>query len=139
MIGVESSRVHGFDFTYQGVLSIWEGFPSLSHRISSAEDKERATSHADQQGSHSSVSTTGRTSSGRGHRRPSSRNKSAGESPRLHYELAIEAINGKRTFGVKKDLPSTAVHSTRAARRQFALSLCGWDYSDEEFRREIER
>ena len=140
MMGVESSRVYGFDFTCQGVLSIWEGFPSLSHKIPPPEDKERIVLHSDQQGTPSNLnlSTAGRTSSGRGHRRPSSRNKSAGDSSRHHYENAIVAMNGRRMH-VKKDLPSAAVQSSKVARRQFGLSLCGWDYSDAEFKHEIEK
>ncbi|KAF9510020.1 hypothetical protein BS47DRAFT_103591 [Hydnum rufescens UP504] len=139
IVGVESSRLHGFDFTYQGVLSIWEGFPSFPSKNLPAEDKERGTLHSDQQGTHSNLGATGRTSSGRGHRRPSSRNKSAGDSSRLHYEAEIETINGGRTHGVKKDISSATVQSSKVARRQFALGLFGWDYSDAEFRQAIQR
>jgi hypothetical protein len=138
MMGVESSRLHGFDFACQGVLSIWEGFPSFPGKNLPAEDKERGTLHSDQ-GTHPSLGATGRTSSGRGHRRPSSRNKSAGDSSRLHYESAIETINGGRTHGVKKDMPSATVQSSKVARRLFALGLFGWDYSDAEFRQAIQR
>jgi hypothetical protein len=141
MMGVESSRVYGFDFTCQGVLSILEGFPSLTHKIPPPDDKERATLHADQQGTTSNLSlnTTGRTTSGRGHRRASSRNKSAGDSSRYHYETAVLVMNGRRMHGVKKDLPAAAAQSSKVARRQFGLSLCGWDYCDAEFKREIEK
>ena len=36
---------------------------------------------------------------------------------RHHHELALEAMDGRRTFGMKKDLSSTTVHSAKVARR----------------------
>lgn len=126
---VESSRVYGFDFAYQGVLSIWEGLsPSRSSTVFDERPGE---------------GPRGSSSSGRGSRRLS-RTKSSLDPARLQYETAIETVTSRKSVssggivGVKKEMPKAMVSSLRPTRRQYALALCDWDLTDAEFEEQIQ-
>ncbi|KAF8322197.1 hypothetical protein DL93DRAFT_1270336 [Clavulina sp. PMI_390] len=126
---MKASKVYGFDFAYQGVLSIWEGFSPLSARSSILDEPDIWDAGAPR------ALTMNRGSAIRP-RRPS-RSKTIMDPSRLQYELAVESMVLRRTAGVKKEMPKAAVTSHRPTRRQFALSLCDWDMNDSEFDEQI--
>ncbi len=114
-----------FDFAYQGILSVWEGFIPLS-----GPGKVPVTTFSDES------NTMNRTSSGRGHKRPSARAKEKAQAEqallRQQYESAVDVMNGRRHHGTKRDWPKSASPTSKVARRQLALALCDWDVTDEE-------
>lgn len=135
LMHVGSSKMHGYDFTFRGVQSIWEGFPAMM--ISQAPSEERLTLSDTPQLSPLALSS--RPPSSRGHRRPPSRAKSpVGEpSSRAVFETAVDSVNDMRSGNLglgKQGLPKAAVTSSRTARRKLGLTLCGWDFGDDEFR-----
>lgn len=105
------SNVHGFDFTYQGVLGIWEGLQPIPLPPSALP---------------SSVDISGPTAS----LEMPSKNAQNG-----NFQMAINALNSSR--GLDKASWKPAVHTSRAAQRRLAHALCGWNVGDDELQRYV--
>ncbi|KAJ7667588.1 hypothetical protein DFH06DRAFT_1182943 [Mycena polygramma] len=122
---VPTPRLHGYDFSHQGILGIWEGFPPLS--------------------------TTGETSDpappphrdlldildGRSRSR-SRRSHSPADDLHGNFHAALNALalrSGDKSSAWK--FPS--VSSSKILQRQVALQLCGWSLREEDLLNNVKR
>lgn len=144
-LDVESSRVYGFDFAYQGVLSIWEGLtPTSSSRSSATFETPQPSDSSAPTRTSSSTAIPAPGSRPNINSRRLSRTRSTLDPTRLQYETAIETVTSRKSVslggivGVKKEMPKAMVGSSRLTRRQYALSLCDWDLTDAEFEEQIQ-
>ncbi|KAF8332750.1 uncharacterized protein EI90DRAFT_698176 [Cantharellus anzutake] len=127
---VEPSKVYNFDFAYQGVLSVWEGFAPLSGPgrvpIMIVSDDPAAMQ---------------RSTSGRGHKRSSARAKERAQaeqtSLRQQYENAVDIMNGRKHHGTQRVWPRWATSTSKVSRRQLGLTLCDWNLIDDELVEQI--
>ncbi|KAG2016457.1 hypothetical protein CC2G_009625 [Coprinopsis cinerea AmutBmut pab1-1] len=124
-------RLHGYDFSYQGLLGLWEGFqPVAPPNAHSVDDTPIATQRLlDVPGSGHSAAGFERQASRRSH--------SPADDLYGNWNAAISALmerRGSERSAWKPSLPTTKLHQ-----RQLALQLCGWSLRDEELKAAVRR
>ncbi|KAG8951415.1 hypothetical protein FRC04_006186 [Tulasnella sp. 424] len=143
------AQVGGFDFTYQGLFGIWDGFPTtlpsgplsldpaLSINIPTAPSP---TPFLPQPQPGESPSVSNLTLPDAATRPPSLFGGSRVAASPLDFDGAIGLLNQARlkaksySAGINRfNHPSLDVKSLRSGRRQLALALCDWDLSRDEF------
>ncbi|KAH7888971.1 hypothetical protein F5I97DRAFT_2006108 [Phlebopus sp. FC_14] len=129
---VPTSRIHGYDFSYQGVSGIWEGIPALPHppenrsSVSSLGDLLSASSGGTAVDSihpsrSSSIATFGPSSS---------YFQTMDDLSYGDFNAAIDALLLRQ--GPGKKLWSPTLRTNKLSQRQFALQLCGWYLNEDE-------
>ncbi|EUC66944.1 WD repeat protein, putative [Rhizoctonia solani AG-3 Rhs1AP] len=158
-----SSRINGFEFKYQGVLGIWEGFSPITAAQTSNQGQLSAIDSPTYSPLLGATIPQGYSSPALGYntnlglsRPPSQRGGKRGErhrSPqRDNYDAAISILNVRRDSMTDNTGDSGATFTNpdsrdtgtrrrfgRLGRRRLALALCGWDISDAEIRADIAR
>ncbi|KAF8211587.1 hypothetical protein K438DRAFT_1807564 [Mycena galopus ATCC 62051] len=131
---VPTPRLHGYDFSHQGIMGIWDGFPPLA----------ATTPHGDPQALPEigpSAPPVHRDLLGLRDGRSRSRSRRS-ESPAddLHgnFHAALTALvlrSGDKTSAWKFH----SVSSSKILQRQVALQLCGWSLKEEDLLNNIKR
>ncbi|KAF8644812.1 hypothetical protein AX16_008269 [Volvariella volvacea WC 439] len=142
VLSTPTSQVHGFDFAFQGLLGIWEGFPPLPS--TSQASTSGPPQQAQQQQLHSSLKPDPAfrdlleppTLLGPGHR-TIKRSLSPGEELHGNYHSALLVLIGRS--GLDKGQWKPMVGTARALQRQVGLWVCGWWFGEEEFGKMVER
>ena len=112
-----TSRIHGYDFSNQGLMGIWEGFPALP-QLSDSRDPTSLLNDlhlAPPAFESSSASTVGLASTFS----QSFEDLSYGD-----FNAAITAILSRQ--GIEKTSWSPTLRTNKSAQRELALQLCGW-------------
>ncbi|KAJ7638426.1 hypothetical protein FB45DRAFT_902803 [Roridomyces roridus] len=129
---VPTPRLHGYDFSHQGVLAIWEGFQSMptdTHAEPSIlfDPSTLPPVHRDLLDVR------------HGTRSPSRSRRSHSPADDLHgnFLAALTAL-AMRT-GEKVAWRFHAVSTSKPLQRQVALQLCGWSLRDEELFNSVKR
>ncbi|KAG8746632.1 hypothetical protein FRC10_004235 [Ceratobasidium sp. 414] len=149
-----SSRINGIEFSYQGVLGIWDGFAPFSAPPALAQNPH---SHMSDSPAYSPLLSVASPQIGMS-RPPSQRGGKRGDrhkSPqRDGYDAAVGVLNMRRdsvaetgngggengaTFAPSGSDAREKRRLGRLGRRRLALALCGWDISNAELRSEISR
>lgn len=139
-LSLPSSRLEGFNFAYQGISGIWEGFRS-SRPQTSANPTPRMTDRplSDTSGQLVSalrVEPRSRRSASKHSTRRRSHPPSALQSE--EFLSAINSLNERTIFGSESNWkPSVA--TSKLAQRRCALQLSGWDLGEEELVSSVER
>ncbi|CAL1705967.1 unnamed protein product [Somion occarium] len=140
LLSAPTSIVEGYNFSYQGIWGIWEGFhpqhpqfsanptPRISQRGLLLETAPSALSNLDLE--------RRRTRSGSRH---PGRRKSRPPSDIVQDEFlaAISIVNARRDSGSSTWQPSVATN--KLAQRQLALYLCGWNLAEDDLAHAIKR
>ncbi|KAG8729837.1 hypothetical protein FRC12_020678, partial [Ceratobasidium sp. 428] len=149
-----SSRINGIEFSFQGVLGIWDGFPPFNPPPAPVQTQH---SHISDSPTYSPLLSVASPQVGIS-RPPSQRGGKRGDrhkSPqRDGYDAAVSVLNMRRDSVADSggdNGASFAVSGSelrdggqkrrfgRLGRRRLALALCGWDISNTELRNEITR
>lgn len=109
-LSIPTSILHGYDFSYQGLLGIWEGFqPLISQKPDTAPTFELPSYHH--------------------HDRRTSRHNASTDEGNGSFQAALAELANRRIA----DRPwKPMVPTMRALQRQIALHLCGWSLRDDE-------
>ncbi|OBZ70568.1 hypothetical protein A0H81_09441 [Grifola frondosa] len=140
LLSTPTPILEGYDFSYQGLFGIWEGFrPFLPHIAPPPTPRmpQRSTLF-----DLSSPLISGLTLESRGSRSNSKhggRRRSRPPTTQLPEEFltAIAALNGRSAREQPPWRPSVA--TARLAQRQFALQLCGWSLAEDDLAVAIKR
>ncbi|RXW20412.1 hypothetical protein EST38_g5435 [Candolleomyces aberdarensis] len=125
-------RVHGYDFSYQGLIGIWEGFQPSS------------PPHSDPTSVDDTPTAVNRTlldipGAGNQHERQGSSRRSYSPADDLHGNWAVALTTIAERRGVDRSLWKPPVPTTKLVQRQVALQLCGWSLKDEELKTAVKR
>ncbi|KAF8167441.1 hypothetical protein B0H34DRAFT_645099 [Crassisporium funariophilum] len=140
---VPTPRLHGYDFSYQGLLGIWEGFKPMDiHSQHIVDDTPIAVQRsllldlpvAGPQVHHSHSSSTGSS----GYERHTSR-RSHSPADDLHgsWPAALTSLAARR--GADRSTWKPTVPTNKLAQRQIALQVCGWSLREEELAAAVKR
>ncbi|KAJ7477171.1 hypothetical protein B0H11DRAFT_2234647 [Mycena galericulata] len=131
---VPTPRLHGYDFSHQGIMGIWEGFPPLAlgvpHGEPSILDPTAPPIHRDLLDVRDG--TRSRSRSRRSH------SPADDLHGNFHAALTVLALRSG-------DKPSSsawkfhAVSTAKALQRQVALQLCGWSLREEDLWTNVKR
>ncbi|KAK7061340.1 zinc-ribbon-16 domain-containing protein [Favolaschia claudopus] len=127
---VPTPRLHGYDFSHQGIMGIWEGFPPVVAPGDSQALPEAgavAPTHRDLLGIRDGRS-----------RSRSRRSHSPADDLHGNFHAALTALtlrSGDRTSTWKFH----SVTSNKFLQRQVALQLCGWSLKEEDLWNNIKR
>ena len=156
-----SHKIHGFDFSHQGLLGIWEGFTPASTNLMERHPTLRSRPESPSIATLSlnsglTPNTTRPPSVAPGAKRQSvtayAYKEPAAPVPSLatartqtnnaEFDIAVEILNDSRVkirgrSYVGLGYPTISAKTHKAARRRLALALCEWDLSTEEFAMEI--
>lgn len=128
LLGFPTPRIHGYDFSYQGLLGIWDGFPSLTRNKSSVTPSVEnpspsvGTTIADSNSS-STFSLLGFSNLSRTHLQ-STEDLSYGD-----FDVALDVLLSRQE-GRASSL-SLSLKTNKMKQRQCALQLCGWTLMDD--------
>ena len=136
---VPTPRLYGYDFSYQGLLGIWEGFNPSSVRAPIQNFSESTPTHGQRsllldlpvgQVHHSRAGSTG--SGGHSSRRSHSPTDDFFGS----WSAALHSLAARR-----KDHSSwkPTVSTDKLVQRQIALQVCGWSVREEELSAAVKR
>ena len=138
LLAFGSAKVHGIDFSFQGILGIWEGLEaspsqdmiSLLDGLDLASPSELPT-NAPVESPHLGVDVNASL-------RP---RLSASKSQRMvdgfhgNYTAALNTLNSRSNLNSDKFTFKSSVHPDKIQRRKLALALCNWKAGDEEIAR----
>lgn len=115
---IPTSRIHGYDFSNQGLMGIWEGFQALPQAfeprdsVSQLSDLHAAPPAFDSSSVSSSLNM------------PSTFFQSFEDLSYGDFNAAITAVLSRQ--GMEKTSWSPALRTNKSAQRELALQLCGW-------------
>ncbi|KAH7928941.1 hypothetical protein BV22DRAFT_1030156 [Leucogyrophana mollusca] len=120
-------RLHGYDFSNQGLIGIWESFPPISqlpetgsHTLSGAVSPSSQALSFDSSQSISSLSMLNN----------SIPNRSVEDPSHGDFRAAVLAINSRHETERSPWKPS--IYTNRLEQRQLALQLCGWSLKEDD-------
>ncbi|KAJ7762788.1 hypothetical protein DFH07DRAFT_404320 [Mycena maculata] len=123
---VPTPRLHGYDFSHQGIMGIWEGFPPLNGEPDPAATAQPV--HRDLLGILDDTPSRSR----------SRRSHSPADDLHGNFHAALSALALRGG-----DKPSVwkfhAVSTSKALQRQVALQLCGWSLREDDLWTNIKR
>lgn len=145
---VPTPRLHGYDFSYHGLLGIWEGFSPSSNSFHQPiiDDLQRSllldlpgTAQQQQGYHHTHTNSTGSTGGypHRGLGLNSQRSRSPAEDWYGNWSAALTTLAARR--GVDQLSWKPPVPTAKLVQRQIALQLCGWSLREEELGAAIKR
>jgi hypothetical protein len=122
ILAVPMSRSNGYDFSNQGLLGIWESFPSTTSALTSPPTMSPALRS---QALEVEAPTIPRQRSKRGRRR-------SGVPP--EFDAALLALGAYHGLAIGTE-PGwrPGVRTARLIQRRFALELCGWSLKEDDF------
>lgn len=127
---VPTPRLYGYDFSYQGLLGIWEGFQSQPHEPAGSAPTPR----------NSLLDLPPTTPGGIGAAAGGlSRRHALSPSDEIHgdFHAAIVALSSRK--GTERSAWKPPVSSQKVEQRLFALQLCGWSLRDEDLQNAIKK
>lgn len=135
-------RLHGYDFSYQGLLGIWEGFnPSSAPMQTFGEDtpvpgqRSLLLDLPVAQVHHSRMSSAG---NGGHERHRSQRSRSpAADDLFGSWSAALQSLATRR--GIDRSSWKLTLPTNKLVQRQIALQVCGWSLREEELKTAVER
>lgn len=113
---VPTSKVHGYDFAYEGLIGVWEGLQSSNSGIESKFLEPQPLSSK---------------------MRNSRRSRSPADDFHGNFHAALTSLTTRR--GMDRSSWKPTVSTNRLIQRQVALQLCGWSFKEDEFMSEIKR
>lgn len=161
----DSAKVEGFDFAYQGLIGIWEGFQPIlgdegfgrSGTVGRPESPFVASMHASVEVLPSGTRTPSALSGHRVQHSSHLRDGSGNDAGSIHssrrastqlvnFDTAVSALNdarskitGSDTVTVGMSYPPLDIKTAKHARRKLALALCEWDLTKDEFVSSLQR
>ena len=131
---VPTPRLHGYDFSYQGLLGIWHGFQPSPQQLPAPTSTPPVTV-LDLPPSAPHGTPAGR----RGYRQPPPKRRALSPSDEIHgdFHAAIVALSSRQRGDPPSWRPTVPTH--KLEQRQFALQLCGWSLKDEDLYGAIKR
>ncbi|KAF7980728.1 hypothetical protein HWV62_36737 [Athelia sp. TMB] len=127
---VPTPRLYGYDFSYQGLLGIWEGFQSQPHEPAGSAPTPR----------NGLLDLPPTTPGGIGAAAGGlSRRHALSPSDEIHgdFHAAIVALSSRK--GTERLAWKPPVSSQKVEQRLFALQLCGWSLKDEDLQNAIKK
>lgn len=121
--GVPTSRIHGYDFSNQGLMGIWEGFQALPQ---SSEPKNSTSQLNDLHLAPTAFDSSSTSALGL----PSTFSQSFEDLSYGDFNAAVTAMLSRQ--GVEKQSWSPALRTNKSSQRELALQLCGWYLRDDE-------
>lgn len=136
-----ASRVHGYDFSNQGLQGIWNGFPALP-RVAAAKTKSTISLPAELLSTSFETTTTDANSSGTPS--PTDIPGLLGTSPQSAEDVFYGDFDAAVGLLLSQQNPmrlpsSPSCRTKRAKQRQFAIQLCGWSLADEDLSSAIKK
>ena len=111
-------RLHGYDFSYEGLLGIWEGFQALPDQ---KRETTPVTAHRDLLEPDPSTAH---------HEKQSSRRSRSPNDRRGNFHASLVILAARR--GADGSTWKPTVVTTKLVQRQVALRLCGWSLREED-------
>lgn len=121
-------RLHGYDFSHQGLLGVWEGFPPSSSQQTVPESTPGVALLELPSTPHGLAAEL----AGHPQRRPLS------PSDEIHGDFH-SAIISLCSRGGERTTWKPTVSTQKLAQRQLALQLCGWSLKEDDFKIAIKR
>ena len=130
-----SSKVHGIDFSYQGILGIWEGLEaSTPHEMASLLDSlDLASPSESSQNISKELGPTVDVNASLRPRPSAKHSQRLGDGFHGNYSAALNTLNS-RTNSDKTSWKPT-VHTEKPQQRKLALALCDWRVDADEISR----
>lgn len=119
---VPTSKLHGYDFSYEGLLSIWEGVPAFMH----ASYEAPTTAY----GNTLNVADASESYQGR-------RTASPAVDLQENFFAALSELLDRSDLDVDRWKP--VVTTSKLLQRQVALQLTGWNLREEDLMMDIKR
>lgn len=141
MLSVHSSLLEGYDFSYQGILGIWEGFRPSHPQISAPHPTPRLPQRSllldTAQNTLSNLITESQ--QGRSRSRQADRRKTQTliDSPSEEFSSVVAALLAENDPERTPWRP--AVPTNKPAQRRLALDLCGWSLAEEDLAAAVKR
>jgi hypothetical protein len=136
LLALGASEVHGFDFSYQGVLGIWEGFAAQATQDSIVDPDGKEVSNPLQAFSQfpadAQVIVDTITSSIRARQASRQRSHSPMDAYHGNYQAALVAMTSRRD--VDKSSWKHSIQTNKVHHRRLALALCNWTVTEEDFK-----
>ena len=130
-----SAKIHGFDFSYQGVLGIWNGLEVTSSQevVSLLEGLDLAS--PSESSSSTLVGVEPILDAGPSIRShfASRRNRKAGDGFHGNYSAALNMLNSRSYLDKSTWKPT--IHTDKTQQRRLALALCNWKVGEDELLR----
>ncbi|KAI0355754.1 hypothetical protein OH77DRAFT_1402535 [Trametes cingulata] len=147
LLSIPSPIIEGYDFAYQGVLGIWEGFrPTRRHPPSSQPTPRMparsASAFFDGPGASPLLAPLSLDVHHRSHSRHSGGRKRSRPPPSAlpeDFVAAIEELNARSGNSESVAAWRPSVHTARLAQRRFALQLCERSLAQDDLARSIKR
>ena len=131
-------RLHGYDFSYQGLLGIWEGFNPSSVPIQPVGEDAPVPEQRSLLLDLPVGLRVGSTSNG-GHERQSSHRSRSPQADDLFgsWSAALHSLAARR--GTDRSSWKPTVPTNKLVQRQIALQVCGWSLREEELTAAVKR
>lgn len=140
LLAFGSSKVHGIDFSFQGIMGIWEGLEA-----SPSQDMMSILDGLD-------LASPSESPAARGESPHRSVDVNASLHPRLNtfksqklvdgfhgnYTAALNTLNSRTDLVNEKLAFKSPLHSDKVQRRRLALALCNWKAGDEQIARSVQ-
>ncbi|KAF8971267.1 hypothetical protein BDZ97DRAFT_1901867 [Flammula alnicola] len=127
---VPTPRLHGYDFSYHGLMGIWEGFPATDAATPQSHLSDD-TPIAIQRSLLLDLPVTGN----QGH--ASRRSHSPADDLHGNWSAALATLAARR--GIDRWSWKPPVATSKLVQRQVALHVCGWSLREEEIAASIKR
>ena len=129
-----SSKIHGFDFSYQGILGIWNGLEAAASRdvISLLDGLDLASPSEASSATLTGTPIPEEGPSLRSHL-PPKRPHRPGDGFHGNYSAALNMLNSRTILD--KSLWKSTIHTDKTQQRRLALALCNWRIGEDEFTR----
>ena len=146
LLSSPTSIVEGYNFAYQGLLGVWEGFKPIRPAPPSSQPTPRMHARNVLYDNGATASPLLRslnldvpTRSASRHRSGRGRNHASASNLPEDFLSAIEELNA-RSRAVSDGIAwKPFVSTSRLAQRRLALQLCGWSLAQDDLTRAIER
>ncbi|KAH9892448.1 hypothetical protein C8Q73DRAFT_761814 [Cubamyces lactineus] len=145
LLSLPSSVIEGYNFAYQGLSGIWDGFrPMRPHPPSNQHTPRMHSQSALFDGPSNSplLAPLGLDVPRRSHSKHSGgRKRSRPPASTLpdDFLAAIDILNARSMGSESSASWKPSVHTARHAQRRFALQLCGWSLAQDDLARAIKR
>ncbi|PPQ65556.1 hypothetical protein CVT24_010819 [Panaeolus cyanescens] len=141
VLSVPTPRLHGYDFSFQGLAGLWEGFPPIALPGQTMPDETPTAGprtlldvpNAPQM--HHSLS--GSTTSSGEDRHSSRRSHSPADDFHGNWTAALRSLASRR--GADRSTWKPPVSTSKLVQRQLALQVCGWSLREDELTAAIDR
>lgn len=132
-------QIHGYDFSNQGLIGIWEGLQPATPPQSQTEAADETPTAVNRSLllDVPAAAPTPTTYANVHERQPSRRSHSPADDLHGNWQEALSALARRR--GGERSLWKPPVPTTKLPQRQVALQLCGWSLRDDELHSAVSR